>query len=462
LEGLEISEVNYLKVINDNDWHRFDPEYFKKKTIRIIDKIKSGKYKLIGDCFEVSKLAGFEFTKYFTPKNMESPNNYIALTSKNIQREQLKLYDYITIDKVVADTYLSRSKILYEDVVLSYTGEYRRSLVMLDKAPYQLGPNICRIRSVSDSISPYYLSAFLNSNIGQTILDREKTLSAQPTVAMSRIRKIPIPIIANQERLQEYLRDSFLMVEKAKICYEEAINLLYDKLGIKNGIPKSNLYTVKNFSDIVSSGRIDAEYYQSKYDYLEEKIKSMSYKTVADLQIFNARGVQPNYISDGDVSVVNSKHILENGLDYDNFEKTSSEFLKQNERARIRENDILIYTTGANIGRAQPYMLSDYAVASNHVNILRLEGVNPIYAALLLNSIVGRLQTEKACTGSAQVELYPADLEKFLIPILPKEQQESIAEKVIQSFALRTKSKELLEMAKKKVEDDIYEISNIY
>lgn len=96
---------------------------------------------------------------------------------------------------------------------------------------------------------------------------------------------------------------------------------------------------------------------------------------------------------------------------------------------------------------------------SNHVNILRLNGVNPIYAALVLNSKVGRLQTEKACTGSAQAELYPSDLEKFLIPILPKDKQELIAEKVKQSFAFRTESKELLEIAKHKVEDVIYEMS---
>ena len=177
------------------------------------------------------------------------------------------------------------------------------------------------------------------------------------------------------------------------------------------------------------------------------------------MQTFNARGVQPDYIADGNVSVVNSQNILENGLDYDNFEKTSLEFLKQNKRAMIRENDILIYTTGANIGRAQPYLLSDNAVASNHVNILRLEGVNPIYAALVLNSKVGRLQTEKAYTGSGQVEIYPTELEKFLIPILPKNIQETIAEKIKQSFALKKESKDLLEMAKKKVEDEIYKKS---
>lgn len=200
---------------------------------------------------------------------------------------------------------------------------------------------------------------------------------------------------------------------------------------------------------------MDAEYYQSKYDEIESKIKSVTYKTISELQTFNARGVQPDYISNGTVSVVNSKHILENGLDYENFEKTTTDFLKDNEKAAIKQYDILIYTTGANIGRTQPYLLSEPALASNHVNILRLNDINPLYAALVLNSKIGRLQTEKLCTGSAQAELYPSDIERFLLPILPKETQEQIADCIQRSFALRAESKRLLEQAKTSVEREI-------
>ena len=243
--------------------------------------------------------------------------------------------------------------------------------------------------------------------------------------------------------------------EKSKSLYAEAEDILLSELGVKDWQPKNEAVSIKTFSDFASSGRVDAEYYQSKYDEIEAKIKAVPFKTIAELQVFNARGVQPDYISNGTVPVVNSKHILENGLDYDNFEKTTTVFLKQNGRATIKENDILIYTTGANIGRAQPYLISDLAVASNHVNILRLKEVNPIYAALVLNSKIGRLQTEKLCTGSAQAELYPSDIEKFLIPILPQEIQKQIAELIQTSFALRQESKQLLESAKLAVEAEI-------
>ena len=458
LEGLEISEVPFKSVINENDWHRLDPEYYKKYATEIINLIKSGRYITIGDCFDVSKLAGFEFTEYFTSENINSEDSYIALTSKNIQSEKLELSDYITIDRKVADANLQRSKIIKGDVILSYTGEYRRALVMQDDNHYQLGPNICRIRSKSGIISPYYLSTFLNSSIGQTILDKEKTLSAQPTVAMSRIRQIPIPILNNQGIIDGLIKQAYLNIENSKSLYKEVEMVLLEELGLKNWQPNNNPVNIKQLKEsFLATGRLDAERYQVKYDELETIIKSFPHKTIAEIQKFNARGMQPDYVDGGSISVVNSKHILEDGLDYENFEHTSTTFLNSHNRAKIEHGDILIYTTGANIGRTQVYLKNEPAIASNHVNILRVHGLNPIYLALVLNSQIGRLQTEKLCTGSAQAELYPCDIEKFIIPIVEPATQESIAAKIQKSFALKAESKRLLDEAKMMVEKEIEE-----
>ena len=90
--------------------------------------IKSKDFRYIGEEFEVSKLAGFEYTEYFTNKNMTSSENYIALTSKNIQKNFLDLNDYITIDKNVADKFLQRSKLHKNDIILSYVLNMRRPM----------------------------------------------------------------------------------------------------------------------------------------------------------------------------------------------------------------------------------------------------------------------------------------------------------------------------------------------
>jgi restriction endonuclease S subunit len=152
------------------------------------------------------------------------------------------------------------------------------------------------------------------------------------------------------------------------------------------------------------------------------------------------------------LNVINSRHILARELDYKNFEQTHNDSWDTQFKARIYRNDILTYTTGANIGRTQVYLSDEKALASNHVNILRIEHENPVYVAFVLNSKIGRLQTEQLSAGSAQQELYPKDIDNFYIPFINKDVQTQIADLVQQSFTLKAESERLLETAKRSVE----------
>lgn len=216
-------------------------------------------------------------------------------------------------------------------------------------------------------------------------------------------------------------------------------------------------FAVKSLREsFVQAGRLDAEYYQEKYDNLRNHLsQKRNVKSIAEISTYNARGQQPDYFESGTLNVINSRHILEQHLDYDNFEKTSPNYWKLQPKAQVFRGDILIYTTGANIGRTNVYYSDEKALASNHVNILRIQGENPYYVGFVLNSIVGRLQTEKYSAGSAQAELYPKDIDQFLIPFVEEKIQIEICQKVEQSLELRKKSRKLLDIAKEGVEKAI-------
>jgi len=118
----------------------------------------------------------------------------------------------------------------------------------------------------------------------------------------------------------------------------------------------------------------------------------------------------------------------------------------------------LIYTTGAYIGRTNVYLDDTPAFASNHVNILRLSpDIDHAYMAMVFQSVIGRFQTQKYVRGSAQAELYPADIDKFVVPILPSEKQQEIGNLVRESLAQQRKSARLLGQAKARVEQLIEE-----
>ena len=237
---------------------------------------------------------------------------------------------------------------------------------------------------------------------------------------------------------------------------KNAEGLLNKSLGLSDWQPPHPLTYIRRALEAFSAERLDAEHFQPQYDaMLERATQHAAYtRSMSDFVLYCDRGEQPDYVEDGTLDVVNSRHILENGLDYDNFEKTDLQCLNDARfaKARIQKNDILVYTTGAKIGRSGIYFADTPALASNHVNILRIAEENPLYVGAVMNSMIGRWQTRRQCTGSAQVEIYPADIARFVIPFVDAVTQETIAEKMRESYAARREAKALLEVAKRAVE----------
>jgi restriction endonuclease S subunit len=62
---------------------------------------------------------------------------------------------------------------------------------------------------------------------------------------------------------------------------------------------------------------------------------------------------------------------------------------------------------------------------------------------------------ERPTTGTSYPTIDDGDIENILIPILPSETQQKIASLVQQSHEARKRAKEVLEEAKRKVEEEI-------
>src|SRR5207249_6393248 len=94
-------------------------------------------------------------------------------------------------------------------------------------------------------------------------------------------------------------------------------------------------------------------------------------------------------------------------------------------------NDVLIYATGAYVGRTNVWLESAKAIASNHVTIVRpKKDCDPRYLAALLNSPLGIMQADSWATGSAQRELYPEQISKFTVYLPSPSFQQKVAEMV--------------------------------
>ena len=108
----------------------------------------------LGDVADITKLAGFEFTKYMKYNDY---GEIIALRALNLRNGRLDLSDIKRIDKSVSNMLL-RSKLFVNDILLTYTGNgYGDCAIIEENDKYHLAPNICKLSPDKEKIDPYYL-----------------------------------------------------------------------------------------------------------------------------------------------------------------------------------------------------------------------------------------------------------------------------------------------------------------
>jgi len=433
-----------------NSVFRFDAQYFQKKYLKEEERIAKYPSRLLGDiAFITDGQHGYHEVDEFS--------DIRHITAKNAKGWFVNDEGAERIAKWVDDKN-KRSSLQLNDVILSTRGTVGLcAIVDEDILPANIDQDVARIDVDENTCKATVLIAYLNSVIGQDWIVRNSTGMVQQGLALWRLKEFPIPIFETefQTKIDSVIQKARLTRILSRATYNKAENLLFNALGMATFLPSTHKVNIKSFKNsFVTTGRLDAEYYQPKYEEIEKICyENAEYtKRLKEIHLHNGRGLQPEYVENGMLNVINSRHILERELDYKNFEKTNIDSWDTQVKARIYRNDILTYTTGANIGRTQVYLSDEKALASNHVNILRIENENPIYVAFVLNSKIGRLQTEQLSAGSAQQELYPKDIDNFYIPFISHDTQTQIADLVQESFKLKAESERLLETAKRAVE----------
>ncbi len=189
--------------------------------------------------------------------------------------------------------------------------------------------------------------------------------------------------------------------------------------------------------------------------------------TLDQLAIALDKGTQPEgYDENGEIIVLKSKDVTGHGVNWEGCDRTTRDAWGE-VSARLRENDVIINTTGrGTLGRAEAITsLPHQAIAAVDLAICRLDEkqINPVYLALFLNSPAGLAQSEQFQTGSSgQLHLYPQHLRQFQV-FAPRNAngeidlawQRSLANKVLEASRAKEKAREKLEEAKRLVEDAI-------
>jgi len=357
-----------------------------------------------------------------------------------------------------------RYRLRANDVLFNRTNSFDfvgRTGIVIDQTDSTFASYLIRLIPDSSLITPEFLTVYLNTPFGVGQVKRRAMRSInQANVSGSEIRRVLIPLIPMkiQEEVSDTIQTAHAQLRKGESLGAEAQQLLESELGLdKLDFYKPVGYTAR-FSELELSHRTDAQHYQPRFAQLLKHLAKFPTTRIRDVRRQNRRGIQPIYVENGSHAVVNSQHLGPKHIDYDGLQRTSEQAFNAAPEAHIQPGDLLIYTTGAYIGRTNVYLDDAPAFASNHVNILRLEpDIDHAYMAMVFQSIIGQFQTEKHARGSAQAELYPADIDKFVVPLLDIGQQVKIGNLVRKSLKKQRESAQLLEQAKDRVEQLIEE-----
>ncbi len=345
------------------------------------------------------------------------------------------------------------------DVILSKTAYAAASLVTLDCC--NTSQDTVAIKLKSDScLNSHYLVVYLNTKYGLEQMQRRFTGNVQMHLNLDECKnELVIPVLGQnvQDTIKYIFEVSLSKRQKAKQLYKRAEDLLLSSLGLQNWTPSNKNVSIKSFSDFVETGRLDAEFYQPKYDDIEQKIKAVGFDYLGRIST-QQKSFEPGsdkYREEGTpfirVSDLNVTGISEPAkyLDLKDFEDDLTSLMPK--------KDTILLSKDGSIGIAYKLDEDLEVITSGAILHLKVTDLNylPDYVTLVLNSIVVKLQAERSSTGAIIEHWKPSEIEKVMIPKLEYGIQKQISGLVQESFALRKESKQLLEEAKRMVELEI-------
>ncbi|MCQ0113092.1 restriction endonuclease subunit S [Zhouia amylolytica] len=459
MEGLEISEVLLSKVFSI-ETHRLDSEYQKKKYLEIQKNIDNKPesftyFKNLGLKVDASAFYP-SLEPYYGLGNF--PFLRVADVDTNINYDNcIKIP--ITI---VKDPSFNTLKVIHKgDIIITKGGSIGRvGLIEKDTAVTR---DLIFINSSKLNSEEYkFLFLYLLSDISYDLMIRSSSMTAQPHLTIKLIRDLPIFISENtlkKEVSNVYDKSQELKLQ-SKELYVQAENHLLEQIGLENFKPSTEGVNIKTLTNSFgSSGRLDAEYYQPKYDEIETRIGDIGYYQLKDTFDLKTNSSPKKYLEEG-IKVIKTKNVRIPSIDYENISDFTDEA-----KVLVKQNDLLFASMGVgSLGRVS-FIFDDNekATVDGTIKILRAkkefkDNYFEIPALLFLTSAIGQEHIYKFIIGSTGIiSISKENIENLMIPKIDISKRKELTKLVLESKKLKTQSEYLLEVAKKAVEIAIEE-----
>ena len=446
-------------ILADEVENRIDPHFYRPEFIELEKKVAKKTDKKLGD-FIVSISGGATPSRQKDSELYADEENGIPfLRVQNITEEGLVLDDVKYITKEVHEGQLKRSQVKEDNLLITITGRIASSCVV----PKGFEGNINQHSGViktKDRKTAEIIASFLNSSIGHKLAIRRTSGGSRLALDYTALKSIPIILNEKIVALMENAYNEQKNKENKMGEFLDSINdYVLDELGIKLPELEDKMVYVVN-SDEVQNKRIDAYYYQPKFEEVEKAIKKGKFE-VKPLKEFITKihygaSVKNEYVDDG-IPLLRIMNLKPNKFDLRDVVKLPETMKKELGNAFVKESDLLISRSGTvGVVSVVPKEAESFAFGSFMIKFCLNDEVNKNYISAWLNTRLQKLLTEREKIGAIQGNITIGTIEDFKIPLPPLSVQNKIADGVKKRMQkaeqLQREAKEELEKAKLEVE----------
>jgi len=391
---------------------RIDPHFYRPEFVEFYEQLEQTKFdlKTIGEITEKVTSGATPLSKgdSYTPKDDGIP----FIRSGDINEDKNIYFDEVLhIKKNIHNKKLKNSKLKKGDVLIAIVGATigQVSIYDYDKEA-NINQAIALVR-LKEEVNPGYVKAFMISTLGQKQLNRIKRPVARANINLNEIRdiKIILPSLEIQNKIVSIMEHAYKeQKNKGEEISEflDSINdYVLDELGIKLPELKDKMtYTV--YADKVKENRINAYYYQPKFEEIEEAVKKGKFE-VKSLKHFITKihygaSVKNEYVDEG-IPLLRILNLKPNKFDLRNVVKLPENMKKDLGNAFVKEGDLLISRSGTvGLVSVVPKDAGGFAFGSFMIKFCLDEKINKYYVSVWLNTKLQNLLIERDKIGAIQ------------------------------------------------------------
>lgn len=303
---------------------------------------------------------------------------------------------------------------------------------------------------------PQALFTFLMTDEVQKILFWSQGGTEHPRFSENLLMGLKLPKVPDKTAgdIVDDIDNAYKNYLLSRNLYSQAENLLLEELGLKDFEVEEDLSYIVNLSEIKSSHRADAEYFQPKYDKLVERIKKYGAVPLLDLAQNVAARFNPKSQPTKLFQYVELSNITSSVGTIDGYSEISGDEAPSRAKRVLKANDVILSSVEGSLEKvALVSKEQEEYLASNGFFQFRSKDILPEVLLVLAKSFVLQMQFEKQTAGTILTAVPKEAVKNIVVPKVDKPTQQKIAELVQKSHEARSKAKQLLEQAKNKVEN---------